>query len=315
MESRQLRCFLAVMQHRNITAAAATLHMTQPALSKNIHRLEQELGVPLFERRAGGVVPTRFGHALAHRARLIEQEFEHARDEVEAMKHGASGTVRVGAGPLWTVRYLPQAIVRLRRQQPDARIRLTSGVLDTLVPQLLEGELDLVCAALDFPDHPEIVKEFLFDVEHVVLARDDHPLATNPVVQPGELLAYPWVALTDDYVGTTRIASYFSANGLDQPFIAVESGTLDGVLAVLREGDFVASVSAPLAPWAKALGLRSLPVTGTFWRFRAGVAYRRTTQRAPLANALIAQIKSLHEMEREKPSTAALRRMRIPQTL
>lgn len=292
MDSRLLRCFLAVVENGSMTAAAGALHVTQPALSKSIQRLEQELGVELFERHVGGVVPTRYGEALARRAKLIDFEFRNARAEIEAMKEGNAGTISIGAGPLWTVLYLPKVIAALRRQQPRVKIRLVSAVLDTLIPQLLEGGLDLVCAALDFPDHSDIVKDYLFDVEHIILSRANHPLSSKPSVEPADLLSYSWVALINDYIGMTRVASYFSANGLEQPTIAVESNSLEGVFSMLREGDFIASVSAPLLNYAKAMGLTSLPVKGTFWRFRAGIAYRRSARTTPVVDAVIADLKS-----------------------
>ena len=67
-DTRLLRHFLAVFEHRNMTAAARALHITQPALTKSIRRLEEELDVHLFERQPSGVEPTRYGHVLARRA-------------------------------------------------------------------------------------------------------------------------------------------------------------------------------------------------------------------------------------------------------
>jgi DNA-binding transcriptional LysR family regulator len=292
MDSKLLRCFLSVIDHRNVTAAANALHLTQPALSKTIQKLESELGVRLFERRPGGVIPTEYGLALARRARLIEHEFRLASGEIQAMKDGGSGTITVGAGPLWTVHGLPEVLASLLEQKLKIKVRLLTGVLDTLIPDLLKGDVDIVCAALDFPDHPEVAKEHLCDVQHVVLGRADHPLAKRRTVQPQELLRYPWIAFANDYVGMGRIGSFFSANGLEQPTVAVETTSLEAMLSLLRLGEFVASVSAPLVPRAELLGLKSLPVGGTFWRFRAGIAYRRSSNLSPLTSVLIAALKA-----------------------
>ena len=292
IDSKLLRCFLSVVDHRNVTAAASALHITQPALSKNIQKLESELNVRLFERRPGGVIPTEYGLALARRARLIEHEFRLASSEIQAMKEGGSGTITVGAGPLWTVYALPDVLASLIEQQMKVKVRLITGVLDTLIPDLLKGDVDIVCSALDFPDHPEVAKEHLFDVKHVVLGRADHPLARRRVIEPRELLRYPWIAFANDYVGMGRVGSYFSANGLEQPTFAVETTSLESMLSLLRLGEFVASVSAPLVPRAELLGLKSLPVGGTFWQFRAGIAYRRSSTLSPLTSALIAALKA-----------------------
>jgi DNA-binding transcriptional LysR family regulator len=144
-----------------------------------------------------------------------------------------------------------------------------------------------------------------------VLGRADHPLARRSHVEPRELLRYPWIAFANDYVGMGRIGSYFSANGLEQPTFAVETTSVESMLSLLRLGEFVASVSSPLVPRAELLGLKSLPVGGTFWRFRAGIAYRRSSTLSPLTSALIAALKahfrargSADTVERKRPKKA-----------
>ena len=313
MDSKLLHCFLSVVDHRNVTTAAAALHITQPALSKNIQKLEKELGVRLFDRLPGGVIPTRYGMALARRARLIEHELRQARGDIETMRDGGAGTITVGAGPMWTVEGLPEVLANLLQQHPKVKVRLITGVLDTLVPDLLKGEVDLVCSALDFPDHEEIVKEHLFDVNHVVLAREGHPLAAKRPAQPTELLRYPWIAFANDYVGMSRVGSYFSANGLDQPYIAFETSSIECMLSMLRLGDFVASVSSPLVARAELLGIRPLPVGGTFWRFRAGIAYRRSSSLSPLMSALIAGLKAQFRGNPARPAAKRLAESRNAQ--
>ena len=86
MHSRLLRHFLAVVDFKGMSAAAAELHISQPALTKSIHQLEEILGVDLFERLPTGVMPTRFGEILARRARLMDLEYRHAVAEIQAIK-------------------------------------------------------------------------------------------------------------------------------------------------------------------------------------------------------------------------------------
>ena len=77
-----------MFEHRTLTAAATRLCITQPALSKSLKRLEDELAVPLFDRTSAGMIPTCYGLALARRARLIELESRHARSELERLRAG-----------------------------------------------------------------------------------------------------------------------------------------------------------------------------------------------------------------------------------
>jgi DNA-binding transcriptional LysR family regulator len=292
MHSRLLRHFIAVVEHKGMSAAAAELHISQPALTKSIRQLEDILGVELFERLPTGVVPTRFGEILARRTRLMDLEYRHAVAEIEAIKGGAGGTIKIGAGPVWSVRVLPPIIAAFRRQQPRVKIALRSGVIDTLVPALLAGELDIICAALDFPGHPEIVKEHLVEFRHVLIARAEHPLADRQDIKAAELLDYPWLALINDYVGASRVNSFFAANELLPPRIAVETTSTSSLINLLKEDDFIVNIPTMMLPYAETFGLRRLAVRGTLWDAPAGIAYRATKTPVPAVNAFCALVRA-----------------------
>ncbi len=292
MYSRLLRHFLAVIDHRSISAAAEQLHISQPALTKSIRQLEQTLGVQLFERLPTGVSPTRFGDILARRVRLIDLEYRHALAEIEAIKGGTGGTINIGAGPVWMARLLPPIVVAFQRLQPKVKVRLRGGVIDTLVPALLAGELDVICSSLDFPTHPEIVKEHLTEIRHVLVVRPTHPLADRKEIPAAELLAYPWVALTNDYVGTSRVNSFFAANELVPPRVAVETTSTSSMLSLIQAGDFIVNIATFMLPYAEAFGLKTLAVRGTLWDAPAGIAYRATKSPVPAVNAFCALVRA-----------------------
>jgi DNA-binding transcriptional LysR family regulator len=292
MHSRLLRHFLAVVDHKGMSAAAAELHISQPALTKSIHQLEEILGVDLFERLPTGVVPTRFGEILARRARLMDLEYRHAVAEIQAIKGGTGGIVNVGAGPVWAIRILPPIIAAFRRQQPKVKVRLRAGVIDTLVPALLDGELDVVCASLDFPAHPEFIKEQLVDLQHVLIARAEHPLTGRREISAKQLLDYPWIALVNDYVGSSRVNSFFAANGQQPPRIGVEVNSIAAALNLLREDDFVFNIPTMMLPHAELFGARKLAVRGTLWDAPAGIAYRATKSPAPAVSAFCALVRA-----------------------
>lgn len=277
MHSRLLRHFLAVVERRNITAAADDLHISQPALTRSIRQLEKMVGVSLFERLPTGVILTRQGEVLARRAKLMDLEYRHALAEIGALEQGLAGTLRIGAGPVWITTLLPPVIAKFHRQFPRIKVRLTSGVIDTLVPALLSGEIDVFCSSLDFAAQPEIVKEPLIAIRHAVVARGNHPLAGRGTVTAAELSRFPWLVLVNDQVGTSRIGSYFVANGLDPPTIAVETTAL-GIFKILEEGDFIAHFPARMLVDAERFGLVNIPHEGTFWETEAGIAYRRTNR-------------------------------------
>ncbi|MCC6193498.1 MAG: LysR family transcriptional regulator [Burkholderiales bacterium] len=292
LDSNLLRGFLAVLEHRKLTAAADRLCVTQSALSKNLKKLEDELGVPLFERTTSGMVPTTYAIALGRRARLIDLESRSARAELKVLREGGFGTITIGIGPMWSVYVLPEVIAQIVQRQSKAQVRIVSGVLNTLLPALLKGELDLVGSTLDFPDHPDLVKEELLDNEHVLVARRGHPLLRQREVEPAHLARYPFVGFTQDYAGLSWMEKYFSAHGIESPGHAVEVSSLEMVLSLLRAGDFIANLSTHVLERAVQLGLRKVPIRGSFWRSPAGLVYRKAPQPSPLTAMLV---RALHQ--------------------
>lgn len=277
MQSRLLRHFLAVAEKRNITSAAESLNISQPAITRSIRQLEYIIGVSLFERLPTGVALTRQGEILARRAKLMDLEYRHALAEISALEQGLTGVLRIGAGPVWITTLLPPVIASFFRQYPKVKTRMTGGVIDTLVPDLLSGDIDIICSTLDFPSQPEIVKEPLLSIRHVVVARARHPLASESAASAEQLSGYPWVVLANDHVGTSRIGSYFVANSVEPPVIAVETVST-GVLKILQQGDFLAHIPERMLEDAEKFGLVRIPHDGTFWESQAGIAYRRTNR-------------------------------------
>lgn len=275
MHSRLLILFLTTAEHLNITAAAKVLNLTQPALTRSIKQLEIILGVTLFERLPSGVALTRQGEILARRVKLMELEYHHALAEISALEKGMVGTLRIGAGPVWITTFLPPVIAAFHAQFPKVKVVLSSGVIDTLVPALMNGDIDLVCSTLDFPSQAEIVKEPLVKIQHTVVARSEHPLLQLPVATAQDLARYPWLVLANDHVGTSRIGSYFVANGIEPPTIAVETTSI-GLFKILSEGDFLAHFPEQMLVDAEKYGLKEVSHEGTFWEAEAGIAYRRT---------------------------------------
>src|SRR5436309_15343394 len=90
---RQLNAFLAIVSTGSLGRAAETLHVTQPALSRTIRRLEEQVGAPLFERYSKGMQLTAIGSALLPHAVLLQREAEHATEEINAMRRLAKGTI------------------------------------------------------------------------------------------------------------------------------------------------------------------------------------------------------------------------------
>jgi DNA-binding transcriptional LysR family regulator len=292
LDSNLLRCFLSILDHRKLTAAATELCITQPALSKSLRRLEKELGVTLFQRTPSGMVPTTYGLTLGRRAHQILLESTGARNEIQLMLEGGYGSIVIGTGPMWSVHAFPAVIAGFIKNQPRTHIKIVSGVLDTLLPRLLKSEIDLVIASLNFPDHPDLIKEHIADTQHVIMASKNHPLASREYVNPRDLLDFPFVGFVDDYAGLARMEQFFATHGIPSPGLTVECNSLETVFSLMSEGNFLASLASPILPRGEHSGLVRINLRGTFWRFSVGAIYRRNSPQSVLLTSLLHAIRT-----------------------
>ncbi|RMH46093.1 MAG: hypothetical protein D6686_16015 [Alphaproteobacteria bacterium] len=223
----------------------------------------------------------------------MDIQYRHALAEIAAARGGSEGLIRIGAGPVWYSCFLPPILDRFASLHPHVRFSLRAGVIDTLIPGLIGGEIDIVCASLDFPNRAEIAREPIIDLRHVVVAADSHPLAGRDDVAPEELARFPWVTLGGDHVGTGRIWSYFAAHGCPPPRIAVESSSQSAILELVAGGRFLAHMPEVMARQAARHGVRPLVTPGVFWETPAGIAYRQSEHQLPMLRRFIEAVRAI----------------------
>ncbi len=146
MRLTQIRNIVAAADAGSMRRAARTLRVAQPDLTRSIRELEQELGLKLLERSPRGVAPTRAGKAILARARNVQNELGHMREEASQLT-GVAGTVSFGAGPL-TSALLPGAMAAFRRQHSKAEVRIVNTFGLTLLSQLREGLIEFAVTLL-----------------------------------------------------------------------------------------------------------------------------------------------------------------------
>jgi LysR family transcriptional regulator, hydrogen peroxide-inducible genes activator len=167
---RQLRYLEALAASLHFGRAAETCAVSQPALSMQIKELEEELRVSLVERRKSGVELTEQGQEIVRRGRTI---LASVRDMVDYARHQEqvlTGTLRLGAIPSIAPYLLPTALPELQRRYPELHLQLRETITETLVKELVGGDLDLLLIALPIDD-PEVETTYLFDDRFVLAAR------------------------------------------------------------------------------------------------------------------------------------------------
>lgn len=293
MELRQLAHFLVVARHGNIGRAAEELHLTQPALSKSIKRLEQELGVQLIDRQPRGVTLTVFGEALARHAELVTVEVNHTLSTISGLRGARQGRVRVGAAPASFTHLLPRAISSLLRRHPDIRVTVSGGLIDTLLMNLNKGALDFVVSALpSIKPEPELAHEKLVGDQVRVVARAGHPLACGRRIGLEELVGERWVLPGRDVLTRQQIDSYFCERQLPPPETVIETNSVLHIMSLLRVTDMLSFMPQQLIDFFKDKdGLVALHVPEAVWHRTVGLSYRRRGFFSPASAALVEELR------------------------
>ncbi|MFN3592204.1 MAG: LysR family transcriptional regulator [Thermaurantiacus sp.] len=259
LESRRLRHFLAVYELGSIGQAAEKLLLTQPALSKSIRQLEDELGVRLFDRTPMGVVPTVFGNALAMHAKSIEAQIRNAEAQIANLKGKAQGHVTIGIGPSLARNIMPTATRTLALRQPEIALTVIEGLVDDLLPQLRRGELDLMVGAWPKIADPMFTTEVVLVDRLEVVARAGHPLAGRPVRRQ-ELLDFPWALPPASQKWRQALDELFMERGLDPPAPQVVSNSAGYLQALIRQSDYLSFLPRQLLDLDGAADFTTLSV-------------------------------------------------------
>jgi DNA-binding transcriptional LysR family regulator len=143
MELRDLRYFVAIAQHGNVSRAAEQLHVSQPALSEQIRKLEDELGVPLFTRTSRGMLLTDGGEALLPHARTVLAQADAAAESVRMVAHGLVGTLTLGFIDSAALAILPPLIHRFTDRYPNVKLRLRELGTRQQLDAVESGEIDV----------------------------------------------------------------------------------------------------------------------------------------------------------------------------
>lgn len=205
MELTQLRYFLQVADRGNFTRAAEDLLISQPALSRSIQKLEEELGQPVFERKTRSVSLTDAGTLLQGRAQQVLSILEDTKAEIT--DDGESGRVRVGAIPTIAPYFLPEILRRFSSAFPKATLIVQENTTDLLLKSCTQGEIDLAIVALPVPAKYLEVEE-LFEEELLLVLPPDHPLVDKSRIRLRDVKPFPFVLLEEAHCLSSNIVSF-----------------------------------------------------------------------------------------------------------
>ena len=189
MNLRQLKYFVSVVELGNMTRAAESLFVAQPALGMQIRQLEEELGVVLLVRHSRGVEPTSAGALLHARALAILKLVDETRQEVSAHDREGSEAVRLGLTPMLMMVIGPELVVRIRDCVPQVFLSLVEEMSHVLVDSLARGEIDLALA-YDVPDLPHLARTELLREDLVLVSLPASGSGPLPASRSGRPIAF-----------------------------------------------------------------------------------------------------------------------------
>src|SRR6478752_7718528 len=178
MNLRDLRYLVALADHKHFGRAAAACFVSQPTLSTQIRKLEEELGVSLVERAPRRVMLTPVGRDIAERARRVVAEVTQMGEVARRSQDPEAGSVRLGLFPTLTPYLLPHVLPGIRARFPRLELLLVEEKTDALLARLREGRLDAGLLALPIHDD-QLHVEVLFDEPFVLAAPRTHPIASR----------------------------------------------------------------------------------------------------------------------------------------
>ncbi|ACI59479.1 transcriptional regulator, LysR family (plasmid) [Rhizobium leguminosarum bv. trifolii WSM2304] len=284
--SRHLENFLAIYEARNMHRASGSKGITQPALTKSLKTLEDDIGSALFVRTPWGLEPTEAGQTLYRHACTIDQEARFASLNMNNVLAGRGGKIRIGVGPGLAVSSFPKILVDFRRRFPGVQVIAQTGLTSQLVEELLRDTLDVIATARpprDLPEH--FSRSPLFPIQMAAIARRGHPLLAPRTVRGEDLFEYGCVTFqeSEDFVKQTRQLFGAAADKLN---VVVETNSISVMLDMVASTDCFAFVGDIIVPRAIQAGLERLHLPDLRWEMIIDLMCKRSLAQTKPVRAL-----------------------------
>ncbi len=284
-----LRSFLATAEAGAITPAARALFLTQPALSRRLQQLEEELGAPLFERSARGVALTEQGRLVAVAGRDLVARYEQMHEGVAAIGGLEAGSVRIGGGATAVSFLLPGAIAAFQAAHPGVLIQVKEAGSREVERDVAAERLELGFVTL--PIEPDLAGDLevtpLVTDRIVLVAAPGHPLAGKKRIRAARLDGEDLVGFEAPSAIRSLIDGALREAGV-RVNVTMELRSIPAILRMVATTGSLAFVSGlALGPTAPPTDLVRVPVTGLAITRDLAVVRRRDRPLSPAARAFV----------------------------
>lgn len=283
MNLRDLKYLIAVADLRNFSQAADRCCVSQPTLSNQIRKLEETLGVPLFERTNKRVMTTEIGEQMVAHARRILTEVDSMHEIATSSQDPLAGKFRLGAFPTIASYLLPRLVPKIAAHLPRIKLILLEEKTPVLLEMLKRGQLDAAILALPVHDD-QLAEHALFDDDFYLAVPPRHPLASKPVLQQGDLAGHKLLLLEEGHCLRDQALEVCHLAGLEeeQDFRATSMETLR---QMVKAGTGITFMPA-IAMQENEPGIRYIPFQPPAPSRTIGIVWRKTSGKQAVIDSL-----------------------------
>jgi len=272
MNIRDLQYLVAVAELQHFGRAAERCHVSQPTLSMQIRKLEDHLGVPLFERTGRKVMVSSAGEQIVERARALIRDYEELQSVAQRLKDPSAGQYRLGVFPTLAPYFLPRIVPAIHAEFPRLRLILLEEKTDVLLARLRRGQIDMALLALPVAGD-DVQGMPLFDECFRLAVSDRHPLAGRESVSASDLEHQCLMLLDEGHCLRDQALEFCKSNAIEEnrEFRATSLETLIQMVATDLGVTLVPEMAAREAP----RHLRFIPFREPRPHRRIGLVWRR----------------------------------------
>jgi len=303
MELFQLRSFLRVAEEGNLTRAAESLYLTQPAVTQHIQALERELGVSLFDRTGRGMRLTPAGEALREYVQRSMVLLDECRQVISDLQAGHAGRLLLGAGVTTSIFHLPSWLRAFREAYPGIEVVVRTGGSREVADMALEREIDLGLITSPM-QHPDLRGVDLFEEEIVLVIPPDHPLA-GKAIPPEEFDAMPLILFPKGTGFREYLDKALDAAGVPMT-VKMETDSVEAIKSFVAVGlgaSFLPAAAVESELRAKSLAGASISGLPPLKR-RTSVVYRTDRYLTKAASGFLAILADCYQAKRYKTREA-----------
>lgn len=289
MDTRQLSYFVQVAKDNSFTAAARNLHLSQPALSKMIKKLEEDLGVQLFDRSEHKMTLTDAGRRLFEEGQRLLSEMAAITESIQDTKNLRTGNVSIGIPPVIGTSYFPPLIANFRKEYPGINLSIIENGAVTVYEMVEKGYVDLALVILpELSDRIEYIP--VIEDEAVLIVHNDHPLANKDKVVFEDLKGETFALLNDTFLLHHHVVKACREVGFE-PNIYFSSSQWDFLTELVCLNQGISILPRPILARFNSSRIKQIPIDHPEMKWRIAIILKKNRYVSYAAKKFIDYVK------------------------